>query len=62
MNKNYCNIKWKIENFDLKKIYLKHKDLSKIFQKQSHPIEHPSRQRGRSDYMAKLSMAKLIRK
>ena len=31
-----------IENFDLKEI-LKYKDLSKIFQQQSHPLEHPSR-------------------
>ena len=26
----------KIENFDLKEIYLKNKDLSKIFQRQNH--------------------------
>ena len=32
----------KIENFDLKEICLKYKDLSKMFQQQSHPIEHPS--------------------
>ena len=28
--------------FDLKEIHLKYKDLSKISQQQSHPIEHPS--------------------
>ena len=32
MNENYCNINIKKENFDLKEIYLKNKDLSKIFQ------------------------------
>ena len=31
-----------IENYDLKGIHLEYKDLSKIFQQQSHPIEHPS--------------------
>ena len=29
----------KIENFDLKEIYLKNNDFSKIFQQQSYPIE-----------------------
>ena len=31
-----------MENFDLEEIHLKYKDLSKIFQQQSYPFEHPS--------------------
>ena len=34
-----------IENFDLKEMHLKDKDLSKIFPQQSHPIEHPLRKK-----------------
>ena len=43
MNENYCNVK-KV-NFDLKEIYLKNKDLSKVFQQQSHLIDLPSRKK-----------------
>ena len=38
MNENSCNVNNKKENFDLKEIIQKNKDLSKIFQQQSHSI------------------------